>query len=352
MNKDPFYQDILSILGQQLDGNLFERCVTDVFRHVYPTLVPIAGGPDAGMDGAIADLQRHRPINVICTTQKDVIGNLTRSLNANKRESLDRDRCVLITSQELTPRKRANLERRAKEMGFVLLNIHDRDSVADQLYGRPDWCKDLLGLTGAPSALSIMPPTRRPFLDNHLVGRDETVRWLTETEGDLLLVGQPGSGKTFLLHKVAKDCGWLFVVSTDMTEVANGVRQLKPTGLVIDDAHRDPNFLERLRYLRQQIHANVRIIANCWPGSRSDIAQRLDACQVRDLPLLDRDQLVEVIREVGIAGPPPLVSELVTQAAGKPGLAVTLSRLCLQEQLEDVILGNALLQDVTTGGIK
>ena len=56
MNRDPFYQEIIVSLGRQLDPTLFERCATDLLRKIYPTLVPIRGGDDAGMDGAIAEL--------------------------------------------------------------------------------------------------------------------------------------------------------------------------------------------------------------------------------------------------------------------------------------------------------
>ena len=56
---DPFYEAIVDRLSGALDPNLFEACAVDLLRKEFPTLVPIRGGDDAGMDGAIADgLQR------------------------------------------------------------------------------------------------------------------------------------------------------------------------------------------------------------------------------------------------------------------------------------------------------
>ena len=55
MRKDPFFQEIIKSLGQHLDPGQFEDCVNDLLIDVYPSLVPVPGGQDAGMDGAIGD---------------------------------------------------------------------------------------------------------------------------------------------------------------------------------------------------------------------------------------------------------------------------------------------------------
>jgi hypothetical protein len=51
MQRDPFYRQIIEKLQGTLDPDLFEDCAADLLRAVYPTLVPIRGGTDAGMDG-------------------------------------------------------------------------------------------------------------------------------------------------------------------------------------------------------------------------------------------------------------------------------------------------------------
>ena len=55
MIRDPFYRQIIDRLDGTVDPELFEQCAADLLREIYPTLVPIRGGADAGMDGAIAD---------------------------------------------------------------------------------------------------------------------------------------------------------------------------------------------------------------------------------------------------------------------------------------------------------
>ena len=55
------------------------------------------------------------------TTAKTVIGNLTRSLNSHLCNGGSRRQVVLATSQPLTQRRRHNLEKRAEEKEFVLV---------------------------------------------------------------------------------------------------------------------------------------------------------------------------------------------------------------------------------------
>lgn len=55
MIRDPFYRDIVERLSGSLDPDLFERCAGDLLRDEWPRLVPVRGGTDAGMDGAIAE---------------------------------------------------------------------------------------------------------------------------------------------------------------------------------------------------------------------------------------------------------------------------------------------------------
>lgn len=341
--RDEFYQRIISSLQGPLNADLFEACACDLLRSVYPTLVPIKGGGDAGMDGAIAD-GLGEPFPLVCTTGTDVLQNLTTSLNSYMAHDRQRRKVVLATSQHLTPARRRHLEDRARGLGFTLINIYDQAAIADLLYRSPKWCRDLLDITGNPPALSIIPLTHRPLLDSILVGRDTDLEWLRAGNNDRLLVGQPGSGKTFLLYKLALLGDGLFVVDKDRGSIASEIRAQQPKTLIVDDAHARQDLLTMLRQIRSELGAGFTILASCWPGERAAVAQTLNlsSSDVRELDLLDRSQIVEVIKETGIAGPDNLVREIVNQAGGRPGLAVTLSELCLRGDVRNVALGDAL----------
>jgi hypothetical protein len=343
MIRDPFYRDIVAALNGRLDPELFEQCAADLLRDAFPTLVPIRGGSDAGMDGAIAD-DDGLAYPLVSTIGKEVIRNLTRSLDSYLSKGGDRKRVVLATSQELSGRRRRNLQNRAKEKSFELVQIFDQAAFADRLYRSPPWCRELLNLTGAPAALSAVPLTRRPLLGTRVVGREAELSWLRESCGDRLLIGPSGSGKTFLLHSLARE-GWgLFLVIDDLSEVAGAIRSERPEVVIVDDAHLDPERLNRLRQLREEIGGGFSIVATAWEGEHERVAEPLilPDTKVRRLELLGRDRIVEVVEESGVRGPLWLVKEIVDQAEGKPGLAVTLSQLCLRGGVREVALGEHL----------
>jgi hypothetical protein len=343
MNRDPFYTQIVEKLNGTLDPDIFEDCASDLLRSIYPGLTPIRGGSDAGMDGAIGD-NAGEPFPLVTTTGDDVIGNLTRNLTTYKTDGGPRRSAVLATSQHLTPRKKRNLYTRADKLGFQLINIHDQAAFADLLYNSPRWCLELLNLPSTPPPLSRTPKTERPFLNAPLVGRGTSLEWLQQTRGDRLLLGQPGSGKTFLLHKMAQDDKGLFLISQEREEIASGIRSQGPTAIFVDDAARNRDLLNTLRHMRQEMGKNFDIIATGWPGEKTELIQALylPAAQVHELEQLTRDEIVEVIHGAGIGGPERLIREIVDQAEGRPGLAVTLTLLCLQGGIRDVVLGDSL----------
>ncbi|MCH7701726.1 MAG: ATP-binding protein [Planctomycetes bacterium] len=349
MLRDPFYNDIIDRLNKTLNPELFERCASDLLRATYPTLVPIRGGNDYGMDGAVAD-SIGEPFPLVITTANDVIGNLRGSLRSYVSADGKRRLVLLATSQDLTPRRKRNLQQAAKQLGFTLTQIHDQPDMANRLYRDPAWCKELLGLSGTPPALSSVPLSNRRHLGDELIGRDDDLQWLAATAGDLILWGQPGSGKTFLLQEFAKRHEGLFVVSNVPGEIAGALRAQVPKSLIVDDAHVHRPLLEQLRHLRSELHADFRIVASCWPAERDAVAQSLmvDAPSMRELPLLTRDQIIAVINAAGIFGPNALLHELLSQAAGRPGLAVTLCAFCLSHDIREVALGTALARDIKT----
>src|SRR6185295_7670975 len=104
MSRDPFYEQILAGLNGPLDGYLFQDCMTDLLRDTFPSLVPVRGGKDSGMDGAIAD-GKGEPYPLIVTTAGDVERNLKRSLDSWLKRKRPRRKVALATSQALTPER-------------------------------------------------------------------------------------------------------------------------------------------------------------------------------------------------------------------------------------------------------
>lgn len=349
MIRDPLYRQIIERLNGPLDPELFEQCVADLLRAIYPTLVPIRGGSDAGMDGAIAD-GLGEPFPLVATTSERVLENVTRNLNAYLADGRPRRKVVLATSQSLTTGRRKNLHRRAGELGFTLVQIYDQDATANLLYRSPEWCHELLGLSGTPPALSAIPRTQRPLLDVPLVGREADLEWLRQTSGDRLLVGQPGSGKTFLLYKLAVTGAALFVNDPDRSQIAAGLRAHQPAALIVDDAQNHCDLLLALRQMRAELGVDFSIIASCWPGGKDTVTEALNlgAGRTIELELLTRDEIVQVINGAGVYGPDGLVREIVDQAEGRPGRAVTLTQISLRGDVRDLALGVALSRSVLT----
>lgn len=331
MSKDEFYESIIDALKKPLDPGEFELCACDLLRKDFPGIAPIYGGKDAGMDGAIPDAEGE-PFPLVCTTSKEVRKNLTSNLRSYAKKIGARRKVVLATSTILTPVRIQNLYDAARNLGFTLIQVVEGRGLALRLYERPEWCRRLLSLTGNPSSLSILPRIHRPFIGNKAIGRSDVIDSLRIISSDRILCGQPGAGKTFLLHLLAQS-GWgLFAVSGERTELANEIRSKSPGVIIVDDAHVYAQLLEMLINLRQELDASYHLVASCWPGAVEKVASILNVGdqQILTLSQLNRDQMVEVINQTGLQGPVNLVRELVTQSLGKPGLAVTLTDFILR----------------------
>ena len=350
MKHDPFYRKIIERLNGTLDHELFEECVVDLIRRYDRYFaVPILGGQDGGMDGAVADGEGES-YPIITTVREDVIGNLSKNLERYISKDGKRRKCILATSQSLTSRKRNNLRARAYDFEFTAIQILDQSAIAARLYHDPKWCKELLQLTGKPSALSIVPKTHRELLDHELIGREGVMDWLRNTKDDRLLIGEPGAGKTSLLYQMAKDENQdaLFVVDDNKDEIANAIREQQPKILILDDVHADKGLLGTMKYLRDSMGADFSLIATCWNGEGNEIASILNTCQANILELerLTQDQMVQVIAETGIQGVNWLVHEIIRQAEGLAGLAVTLTRLALHGGVEKIRTAEALYGEI------
>ncbi len=192
--------------------------------------------------------------------------------------------------------------------------------------------------------LSQYPKTRRFQHDHALIGRDTDLDWLRHLNTDALLVGQPGSGKTFLLSKFITEGEGLFVVSDNSADITEFLKIWSPKVVIVDDAQTRHELLFELKDIRARIGVSFHILATCWPSDQPSLKQTLTLpeSQVHQLSLLTRDEIVEVIKATGLAGSNELIREIVNQAEGRPGLATTLTYLCLQGDVRQVVLGDAV----------
>lgn len=348
MPKDRLFAEIENRLQGKLDPETFELCAADLLRTEHRGLTPIPGGSDGGMDGAVPT--DGHPLPLIVTTADDVIGNLRRNLRRYKEVGGKARQAVVATSTKLSKKRWDNLHDQAEELGFRLRQIHDGTYFAVRLSRDPKWRRDLLNLSGELPALSTVPKSRRRPGPHVLIGRDAVVEQLLESNEDLVLVGQPGAGKTAVLQQLALDDAGLFLATDDFHRVADAVRELEPPIVFVDDAHRHAEQLVALCDLREKVGAVFRIVASSWPADsdRDRVRTALDVpkSSVIDLPLLPRQELAEVVKLCGIQDPPALVAEILDQAAGRPGLAVTISRYIQSEGTEDLIDGRLLVRDL------
>lgn len=348
--RDPFLDAILDGLERRLDPHLFERCVCDALQDEFPGLSPIPGGNDLGMDGAIADGESEA-YPLVVTTAQDVSRNLRTSLERYADAGGGRRKVVLATSRGLSATRRRNLEARARDRGFTLVQIIEREGIASRLYRHPEWCSRLLGLSGDPPALSALPPSARVLVEIAPIGREQELAWLRESNDDLVLVGQPGSGKTFLLYQLARAAQGLFLADAELSAIASAVREQSPLAIFVDDAHVDPDQLVRLRHLREETRGGFRLIASTWPAARDEVRSALGdlpESSILTLEGLTRNEIVEVYRSAGVTADDSTLRELVDQASNQPGLAMTLAQIYLRGEWEALFTGQALRRSVCT----
>ena len=345
---DPHHRAVLDGLSGRLDPDMFEQCAAGLLQTDWPGLVPIRGGRDHGFDGAVADWDSQEPFPLLATTGKALVRNFRTSLDSAKRNGWKPKRTLFATSRRITPAVRSKLFEAARARGVTLVQTYDQDWFADRLYREPQWCKRLLGVSGRPNALSVFPVSRRPVLGDDVLGREREKKWLLERRGDCLLVGEPGSGKSFLLRALALEGRALFLVDDDREQIANDLRSLKPEAVIVDDAHVRPTCIGRLVQIRSEVDADFRIIATCWAGQAQSTKSDLNIGQsdVLTLELIDANTMIEIIKSVGIRGPNELLYAIRRQAAGRPGLAATLAHLCLVGDVRAATSGEGLVDTV------
>lgn len=346
--QDARYRDIeVALSSQALNPDEFEAMAVALANDFGIRVLAIAGGSDAGFDGAV-HVDGGEPGPLVVTTSSDVIANLTKSLRAARAERPFASKCaVLVTNQSLTPRRHENLRARARELGFTLTDVFDRPAVAEFLHKHGRWSLSLLGIPDDSSALSVLPLSRRPLHDVPLLHRDALVAQIGAATADTLLVGPPAAGKTAILRRLAELGQGMFVTTPDISRVLAALRHDCPRLLFIDELDKAPTACAQLVHARsEQPGLCFRLVVTAWTqDSQVQHALGVDHSAVVELDQLPLSSMVEVVRAVGLAGPPALVDDIVRQAEGLPGLGVALAVACLRGDVRDVLSGEVIARE-------
>ena len=282
--------------------------------------------------------------------QKDGLANLRKNLRRHSDTYPEAAKTAFFaTTRSKTNRQKQNLIKEAQGMGYILLGIADESTVAEYLYYHPNSCHEFLGFRGVPSALSSLPPRRRQHWDIDLVARDAPLDRLRHLTGDTMLVGIPGTGKTSLLSQASAENLGLFARTADRDRLAPDLREYRPKAVFIDGLDDQLGAAQALVSLREESGLNYDIVVAGWHEDEG-IVELLGVGPDQRIRLdrLELDELVEVVRRVGLLGPRELIHNIVHQAGGSPGLAVTLAMACLEGNVGEVVTGAILLRQVRT----
>lgn len=341
--KDELYKHIIDALASEINGNLFEECAVDLLQQIYHSLVPLKGGSDRGRDGIYITIGGNE-VPLVCTTSAKIRSNLQKNLRQYRKYGYAGTQVLFATSQKVSPQERQKLEEIAAEEGFRLINVHERSDFANRLYRDNVWLNKLLHLESNQQALSINPITSRPLISYTLRGRDDAIKWLGNTRSDCLVVGQPGSGKTFTVRDFIMKNEGLFVVSDNRDQITAEVREKQPKYVVVDDAHTKLPILQAVAQIREDTGATYKIIATSWTFKRDVIKSNLKLADsdILALELLGRDTILQIVNDCGVKSPDVFQAQIVRQAEGKPGLAATLCQLALSGEVRNVYIGDTL----------
>ncbi len=116
---------------------------------------------------------------------------------------------------------------------------------------------------------------------------------------------------------------------------------------MVDDAHLSPGSdgVRLLRRIRHDEDSQFRIVVVGWPERQEELCALLPDAQVLVLGDLEREQAAELLRQTGITAL-AMTAELINQAQGRPGWAVSLAELVDKGQAAAVLQGHAPVRHV------
>ncbi len=345
---DRLYEAIKRAINEDVDSDEFELCAIDLLRVYYPSPRPLTGGNDAGQDG-LFELPDGRRGFIVSTTAQDVGRNLRNSVKSHLKAGGERRVVVLATTRCVSGQMREKLTRELdQEFKFTLHDVHDQSEFIDLLCRSSKWRRDLLGVPGVAGALTRIPLIAALTPPMPLIGREAELEQLRSVQGDLIVVGKPGIGKTFLFQQLMKEDWGLFDALRDIPELEDAIRDSQPQRVIIDDAHLAPDDrISLVLHLRREMEGEFAVVVVTWPGYRDEVKNQLPEAEIVSVEEVDRGEIIEVVNAAGLSEPDGLLMEINDQVRGRAGLAVMLARACLFEDAFDVATGRRLLADLT-----
>lgn len=317
----------------------------------YDNVEPVEGGSDGGRDADIYGPVAGDPDSRgrILVTTGDLLDNVKSSYATWEKtraagETFRVDQLVMVTHAPLSDAKRRNVLKYCEAHGLPAPHFWTQDWLVEALRKDPEWRVKLTGVRGRLEAISVRPVAAvdTPML----VGRTDALRDLgaaVDQGDDVSLVGLPGIGKSRL---IAELIGTVHVIEPSARQyLFDDLFANDPATVVIDDTHLHLDLLEEMVRIRAIEQLPFRIVAVCWPGVETRVESVLTAPVRVSIDRLARGELDELIRQVGVHG--FRARQLVLdQADGRPGWALTLSRLMIDGDGEKVMGGQFLLDTV------
>lgn len=212
---------------------------------------------------------------------------------------------------------------------------------AEQLVNNALWRERLLDVRGDLSALTERPS--QSFAVADLIGRQaevEQLRDMIARARDIILIGVAGVGKTRLLASLGG--GVTFLEPAAAASLADDLRVMRPSAVVVDDGHACLNVLAALIAARHQLGQTFSIIVSTWPSKSDDLQRTIAHAEPITLAPLPRPDIDDIIQYLGITG--HLARTVVLdQAEGRPGWAIILANLLIKGESDAVVSGSALV---------